>query len=295
MSGAASIRELVARELAQPVEPAALTLAAAARARLGNVQAVLFYGSCLRDGLSPDAVADVYLLTEDYRHSGQSWLAATANRVLPPNVVYLEADAAAGRLRAKAAIVALDHFGELVGPKAFHSYFWARFAQPAALVWSADRGVDRRVQSAMVRAISTFAAETTATPLAAGGSSDFWIDGFRKTYASELRAEGPERARHIYEADRARYDAVFDGLLGTALIPAGAACRWRRRRLLGKALSVARLAKGVFTFDGGLDYILWKIRRHTGVAVTPRPWERSVPVFGQAWLAFRVWRLGGFR
>ena len=52
---------------------------------------------------------------------------------------------------------------------------------------------------------------------------------------------------------------------------------WRFRRLVGKVLSILRLAKGVFTFDGGVDYILWKIERHSGVKATATPSAAGSP------------------
>ena len=46
-----SLDTLIRAELARPVEPAAISLADAARQAVGDVRAVLFYGSCLRDRL----------------------------------------------------------------------------------------------------------------------------------------------------------------------------------------------------------------------------------------------------
>ena len=47
--------------------------------------------------------------------------------------------------------------------------------------------------------------------------------------------------------------------------------RWRRRRLAGKLLNLLRLVKGAFTFEGALDYVLWKVERHSGVRVAVSP------------------------
>jgi hypothetical protein len=40
---------------------------------------------------------------------------------------------------------------------------------------------------------------------------------------------------------------------------------WALRRACGKALNALRLAKAAFTFEGGADYLAWKIERHSGV------------------------------
>jgi hypothetical protein len=74
-------------------------------------------------------------------------------------------------------------------------------------------------------------------------------------------------------------------------------CRlgWRIRSLQGKILSVVRLLKGAFTFSGGLDYILWKIERHTGRRPRMSDWERRHPVLAAPILLLRFYRAGAFR
>ena len=289
-----NVSAIIKQEIDRPVDPAAQALALAAREKIGGVKAVLFYGSCLRNGVDRESIADLYLLTEDYRSTGMSWLAARGNRALPPNVFYLEAESPIGIVRAKVAIVALAHFEQLCGPETFHSYFWARFAQPTALAWAADDDARAAVVRALARAVKTFARET-ATEKPASAEA-FWVEGFQRTYASELRAEGPERAKHIYGADRARYEALFSALtFETGGSPKRVANRWRQRRSLGKFLSVARLFKAAFTFEGGVDYILWKIERHSGVRIVRKPWERRWPWLAVPGLAFRAWRQGGFK
>ena len=55
-------------------------------------------------------------------------------------------------------------------------------------------------------------------------------------------------------------------------------------------LSVLRLVKGLFTFEGGFDYVLWKIERHSGVRVEVSPRARRYPLlagWGVIWR--RLW------
>jgi hypothetical protein len=70
---------------------------------------------------------------------------------------------------------------------------------------------------------------------------------------------------------------------------------WALRGVVGRALSVLRLAKGAFTFDGGLDYILWKIARHSGVTTAVAPWQRRHPLLAAPGLVWRLYRRGAFR
>jgi len=59
----------------------------------------------------------------------------------------------------------------------------------------------------------------------------------------------------------------------------------------GGILSVLRLLKGTFTFEGGVDYIAWKISRHAGFSVPVRGWERRWPILGAPFLMSRYYRM----
>ena len=70
---------------------------------------------------------------------------------------------------------------------------------------------------------------------------------------------------------------------------------WRLRSLQGKFLSLARLSKALFTFEGGLDYIAWKLERHSGEHIEIPDKVRRYPllfVWGMVW---RLYRRGVFR
>jgi hypothetical protein len=66
-------------------------MAAAIAARYGDAaQAILFYGSCLRQRELGGLMLDFYLIVSDYREAyGRGWL-AFANRMIPPNVFPFE-------------------------------------------------------------------------------------------------------------------------------------------------------------------------------------------------------------
>jgi hypothetical protein len=59
--------------------------------------------------------------------------------------------------------------------------------------------------------------------------------------------------------------------------------------------SVPRLAKAAVTFEGGVDYALWKVERHSGVRVEAGPWQRRHPILAAVPLGWRAWRQGAFR
>lgn len=292
--------DMIAAELRRPVEPPVLAAAEAVRARHGqSVLAILYYGSCLRDGWREDRIVDFYVLVGSYRDFYESRLTAIMNAILPPNVFYLETGYRAQTVRLKYAVMSLSAFAHGTSSAAFQQTFWGRFAQPCALAFARDDDVVRRVVDAVGNAARTLLDETRPLLPPTTTSEALWVRAFTESYRSELRAERPERGRDLYLADRDRYDAL------TANLPVAdpdqqrpawrARWRWRGRRIGGKLLSVLRLLKAVFTFADGLDYILWKIGRHSGVTVKPTAWQRRHPVLAAPVLAFRLYRRGGFR
>src|SRR3546814_5095664 len=68
---------------------------------------------------------------------------------------------------------------------------------------------------------------------------------------------------------------VFSGLSEQAR--RHAARIWAMRRVQGKLLSVLRLVKASATFSGGIEYLAWKISRHSGAPLELRPWQRRFP------------------
>ena len=286
---AASLRELVAEELAQPVDPRVRSLAAAIAAKYGDsARAVLFYGSCLREKQLDGLMLDFYLIVSTYREAyGASWLAA-ANRLVPPNVFPFQD----GGLAAKYAVLSEEDFRRLNGPETRSVSVWARFAQPSRLVWAADDIARERVVDSITRAAPTLLA--AAGRLEGEDPLDWWRRAFSLTYSAELRAERKERSGSVVDSDAERYRRYSAAAI--AAIPAGGrAGGWARRRLEGKALSVVRLAKASATFAGGAEYIAWKINRHAGTNIVLKPWQRRWPLLAAISLLPQLLRSGAVR
>ena len=308
------LRAALEQESSQPIDASALALTAAIRQRHGDVvAAVILYGSCLRPAdptTAAEPLYDFFVLVDDYRRTYGSPALAVANRLLPPNVFYLEIPGPTRRARAKYAVVEQTHFRRLVSRRTFHSYFWARFAQPVRIAYARDAGVRDHVLDSLVEATATFAAAVGGLLIGEVTPAQFWVRGFLETYGAELRSERRNRAQQLYEFERGRYDLmtvsairlaglevrpVQEGRFAIGQSPRSARASWALRRAIGKALSVLRLAKGVFTFDGGLDYILWKIERHSGIATKATPWQRRHPLLAAPGLAWKLYRQGAFR
>ena len=102
-----TIESLVAKELAQPVDPKVTALATAiAKAHGKASRAILFYGSCLREQHLDGLMLDFYLIVSNYRSAyDRRWL-RLANRLIPPTVFPFEADG----LTAKDAVLREEDF-----------------------------------------------------------------------------------------------------------------------------------------------------------------------------------------
>jgi hypothetical protein len=288
------LRTLVAAELSEPVDPRISAMAAAIAGRYGPAaRAVLFYGSCLRERTLDGLMLDFYLIVSNYRAAyGPGWLAA-ANRLIPPNVFPFAHDG----LTAKYAVLSEADFERECGERARSVSVWARFAQPARLVWAADEEARARSTSAVARAAPTLFALTRPTlpPERRGDPLEVFREGFRLTYGAEIRAERRSRPGSIVESDPERYVRIGEAVLaqGPEQAPGRGSWRWRKRK--GKALTVLRLAKASFTFAGGVDYLAWKIGRHSGAEIVIKPWQRRWPLLAAITLLPRLLRRGAIR
>ncbi len=317
-SPAGGLGELVAAELAQPVPEGARRLAERARARHGAaVRAVLFYGSCLRRRSDAEGVLDLYVLVDRYRPAYRSRWLAWANALLPPNVFSLELAHEGRTLRAKVAVLSLAHLRRGVSRRAFEPYFWARFAQPCALVWCEGQAARHEVEAALAEAIRTFVGRAVALVPERFTAADLWREGLRATYACEVRTErGPAAADSLYafaperyaEATRRAVAELGERLLIREGAPPGtwraALPAWRRllgraawalRRPHGKALFLLRILRNAMTFEGGVEYLAWKIERHSGRRLDPRWRERRFPLAALGRELWRQYRRGAFR
>ena len=261
-------------------------LVTALQERFGDgLQAVILYGSCLRSTDLLDGLVDFYVLVENTpRAEPRLWL-RLGGRILPPNVYYLETSLDGQTVRCKYAVLSLAQFERGTGPSWFHSYLWGRFAQPVKPVWCDSPAIRARLHAAFLRAGETLLRRAIPALPPQGRLADLWQGALALSYATELRAERQGRAAELAGHGQAFFEALsrclepsLGGLLeigtddGTLRYRSHASRRarraapvlWALRRAQGKALSVARLIKGLFTFEGGLDYLAWKLSRHSG-------------------------------
>lgn len=297
-----SLARLVARELEAPVPADVATLTERLAGELGG-RAVLYYGSTLRTG-DLSGILDFYVLTETATGSA---LRRAGTRWLWPDVSYHEVPVGGRTLRAKVAAMPIATFARAALGESLDTTVWARFVQPAALVWAADAAVRAHVREAVADAAVTAARFAAVLGPGRGTAADHWRALFRATYRTELRVEPPGREAAILNGADDRYAALLrvawtaagiawneaDGVLAPHLDPAERGrltAAWRRRVRAGKALNAARLVKAAFTFAGAARYGLWKIERHTGLRVELTPWRERHPVLAAPGVLWRVLR-----
>ena len=291
------LADVVRRQLDAATIPA-VRYVAARLAEPAEAVAVLFYGSNLRTGAT-EGVLDFYVLTE-----------GPIERGIWPTVSYREFAFEGETLRAKIATMRLATFARAAAARTLDTTIWTRFVQPSALVWVRDAGTGDAVAVAIGDAAKSAARFAAALGPVAGAADAYWRALFRQTYAAELRVERKGREGQILGFDPGRYDRLLplawaaDGIAysddaGTLRPMLTAETRrtllhaWHRRRRAGKPINIARLVRAAFTFDGAAQYGLWKVERHTGIAVPLTPWREKHPILAAPGVFWRVWRARG--
>ena len=170
------------------------------------MRGVVFYGSCLRKGTA-EGVLDFYAIVDSYADAYSSTALTWLNRLLPPNVFYLDlpSEVAGESLKAKYAVLSQADFDRATSPGVIRSSTWARFCQPALVVWWRDEAclddlvaaVERAVLTALRRLLPLLPTTDGHAPFE---SSAFWSMAFRETYRYETRPEADATIDTIFEA-----------------------------------------------------------------------------------------------
>lgn len=287
----------------------------------GAICSTLVYGSCLRSGDIYDGLLDLYLICDSYRAAYQRSLPAAANWLLPPNVFYAEqngvGEAAAGKtLRSKVTVISLRDFRRGCSTAWFESYIWGRFAQPTCILYARNEQLRTQMESALILAAHTLLRNALPALPPQGSLAALWEQSLGLSYATELRTERSGRARELAQYSRDFYTALtrhHASSLGYGFelhqlneewhyrCQIGALKRnttrlaWALRRGQGKLLSVARVVKGLFTFEGALDWLAWKLERHSGEEIHIPDKVRRAPLIHMWAFFWSLYRRGIFK
>ncbi|WNM58219.1 hypothetical protein [Candidatus Nitrospira allomarina] len=317
MDGSLSVLEIVSQPSTRPI-PASIQAAGNFLAtKYGQaVQGILLYGSCLRVGTDQDGLVDCYVIVDQYASVYPSIWLALLNRWLPPNVFYGEVNLEGRIVRMKYAVLSLEDFERSVTPKWFHSYFWGRFAQPTAVMACPNQAMSQRIILGLGRAVLTFLGNVIPRMPQKFSAKDAWSIGLTLSYGAELRAESKGRIVTLWDSNHAYYEQVAHATFLGNFPKIKVIQRdditmyemehsrweyiknriaWAVRKVQGKVLSVLRLMKAAFTFQGGADYLIWKIERHSGVKIELTPAQRRHPIWAGLTTFWRLYRQGAFR
>ncbi len=308
-----TLTALVAGELRRSVPAAVSALADELASRAGPATAaVLFYGSALRE-TALDGVLDFYVLTDRPVVWPGTRLTALAGRLLPPNVGYLETRSGDRTLRAKYAVMTLAQFRRAMSIRSLDTTLWARFSQPVVCVRARGESEAQAVRDAIAEAVVTAGRWAAALGPERGEAGAFWRALFLRTYAAELRVERGSRADDLLGRDAARYAALLPAAWRSAGLPfavggdgsfeptisaaerTSAERRWRLRQALGRPLNLLRLLKAASTFDNAIDYVAWKVERHSGYKIEPSDFQRRHPLLAAPALYLRLRSRGVLR
>ena len=307
----------ISRKSERTASPAVRVLIDEILARHGEAaRGVMFYGSCLRSGDDLDGLVDLYLLVDGYRAAYKSRIQAIINAMLPPNVYYLERNYHGQVVRTKYAVLSLADFQKGTSQRWFHSYLWGRFCQPTALLYACNDDVAQLVLNCFAQSVLTFVRRVLPRLSHEFDARQLWSRRLTLSYGSELRSEKPEKRARLFDAAPDYYEEITRIAVQSVGYPveiddsadrpryrprirrwvrAVNRVAWGLRAWQGKLLSVFRLLKATTTFEGGVDYILWKIERHSGVSVEIEPRLKRRPLLAMGVLAWRLYRKGGFR
>jgi len=305
------ITKLMSSDLQLPAPAGLDPLLVALDTRFGKaVRAVVLYGSTRRADNPRDGLVDLMVVVANYRAAHGVGLAALVNWLLPPNVYYLEAGPSTERVRCKYIVIAESQLNRRMRG-GLDAYFWARFSQPCRLVFARDARARETLAAARATAARHFAAEAATLGPARLSAADFWGRALRASYGCELRPEPPGAAAALVERDAEFWTSLTQRLApevasmslrdGEVLVRPSRQTRWlgrwrwRLRRIWSRTLNILRLFKAAGTFANGVEYLSWKLERHSGIRVEPTERMRRHPRLAAWGLLLRLIRSGALR
>jgi hypothetical protein len=287
-----------------PIDAAVRELVAAAQ---GQVAGVVFYGSRRTQAARADAHSahDIFLVLRSYGAAYRAfaaagkigrppWLLAFLNTFLPPNQVSLRFGTPP--LHLKCSALSLRAFLRETSERRQDHFCIGRLFQPCQILYAADEETKEALVGALVLAFAeTYRWGRPWLP------ERFDAEAYGRrlleiSLGREIRPEPSGRAEALWKAQREEQIPVFALLLEDLrargelreMAPGSyalekpvtwveqAGLRYYFTRSLVRA--TLRWLKHMATFEGWLDYILLKARRHTGEEIVLTERERKYPL-----------------
>lgn len=274
-----------------------------------NLQAVVFYGSCLSDHTeSETSILDFYLIANDYKTFHKKWIHSYVNSLLPPALFYLELTDEQGKSRAcKYNVITQEDLESETSKKAKDFYHLGRFSKRLAFLYTESEWVAVQLIDTVIN--SWFALTPHALTIS---SNDFTVEDFAKnllslSYRGEIRLEKTdEKVRALYKAHEQFYCRMLGGILalwakqnrdrfkssedlpdGYYMLRRTPASRSANNQALVKILKRSRRRAKLrwpfqmFTVKGWVDILLAKLERTYGIKLDLKPYERKfILIFG---------------
>ena len=280
---------------------------------------VVLYGSCRRMDDTSEGLVDLMAIVSSYPAVHGRGLSAVLNRLVPPNVYYLEArsDASGSSaehiIRCKYIVITASQLQQRCST-GLDAYFWARFTQPCRMVWQRNPSELQAMTRCRVNAAERFARKAALLGPAELSGEAFWVRAIQASYGCELRPEAPAAAARLVAHDQQFWQQLTAAVAQDSMLiqlqhdqrnqyrirltstqRLSGTVEWALRRVWGKTKNALRVLKAAGTFTNGLDYLVWKIERHSGIRVEPTERMRRHPRLAAWSLVFRLWREGAFR
>jgi hypothetical protein len=307
--------EALRQAVAARVRPASARPDAAAVARAvadaggGAVRSIVFFGS-RKTRARPDAYSayDLFVAVSAYkpfyrslRQAGQlrhsPALSAGLNAWLPPNQVSMAVILEDGsRALAKCAVVSEAALLRATSPARKDHFMAGRLFQPTELLHSAGPDAEKAALDALVSAHALTYDWVKPWLPARFDVAEYCRTLLRVSYAGEIRPEPEGRADALWSAQedylRPVYAVLLAGLAARGDLvepapgvyalarPSTAGERLRSRLYFQRSLvrATARWAKYVVTFEDWLEFLLRKVRRHSGQPIELTERERRLPL-----------------
>jgi hypothetical protein len=240
----------------------------------------------------PDTIDEVTAF-EDKATEDTRLFPRLAGSFLPPNVYYAEVRMKDGRiLRCKYNVMRLDQFERAAAGKSPTAQTWARFAQPVRIVFARDADSRAQAVRALAQCVTTFHRHFGA---AGTDARSVWTYGLSETYRDEWRSERGNRPGLIFDAAPDAFEERTNFARQQAAAQTGPGLPYSALRPLRKTIAFIRLMKASLLFEGGVDYALWKIGRHSGVHLTATDFQRRCPLIGAWPLLWELYRRGALK
>jgi hypothetical protein len=310
-AGSSALREAVSTRALSAGDDPALAEAAQelALAAAGTLDGLVFFGSRRTGAARSDAFSahDVFVIVHRYRPFYEAMrrrgLSGKGARVmallsgwLPPTQYSIRFPDSP--VHFKAAVIRSDTFHRETSPRRRDHFCIGRLFQPSRILYARDKATGDALVNGLVSAhAETWRWSRPWLP------AEFDADGYggnalKVSMSWEVRPESSGRAEALWDAQREEQRPVFEALLSdlaargeivpaadteglwSAARPAGRRERWRLKLYFRRSIvrSTTRWLKHVLTFEGWLDYILHKARRHAGEPVELTERERRWPL-----------------